>query len=380
MNTKSAPTTQRAVEPAATTEVPAPTAASADPAKSEAFVGQVIRDFAGLGASLMAAVGDRLGLFKVLAAQGPATSGELGARAGVHERYAREWLSAVATAGYVMYDPSTRRFALPPEHAAVLADEGGPMFLGGAYQDWLGCIGVLDRVMDAFRRGGGVPYEAYPPDVWEGIERMTASWFDHLLVQQWLPAVPDVQAALERGALVADVGSGHGRALIRLAQAFLNTRCTGYDVHGPSIARATAAAQAAGVGDRVCFEQRDVALGLPEQYDVITAFDVVHDAVAPRELLGAIRRALRPGGTFLCLEFNCPDRLEDDLGNPLATLGYTGSVLFCMTTSLAHGGAALGSRGLPERKLRELCTEAGFGSVRRAPIENPFNILYVIQP
>jgi SAM-dependent methyltransferase len=133
------------------------------------------------------------------------------------------------------------------------------------------------------------------------------------------------------------------------------------------------------VGDRVRFEQRDVAQGLPERYDVITAFDVVHDTVAPRALLRAICRALSPDGTFLCLEFNCPDRLEDDIGNPLATVGYTGSTLFCLTTSLAHGGEGLGSRGLHERKLRELCAEAGFGRVARAPIENPFNILYVIQ-
>jgi SAM-dependent methyltransferase len=106
----------------------------------------------------------------------------------------------------------------------------------------------------------------------------------------------------------------------------------------------------------------------------------VHDTVAPRALLRAIRDALRPGGTFLCLEFNAPERLEDDIGNPLAALGYTGSILFCMTTSLAHGGEGLGGRGLHERKLRELCAEAGFSGVRRAPIDNPFNILYAITP
>jgi SAM-dependent methyltransferase len=134
------------------------------------------------------------------------------------------------------------------------------------------------------------------------------------------------------------------------------------------------------VGDRVRFERRDASQGLPEPYDVVTAFDMVHDAVAPRALLRAIRQALRPGGVFLCLEFNCPDRLEDDLGNPMATMGYTGSLLFCMTTSLAHGGEGLGARGLPEGRLLELCTEAGFGSVHRAPIENPFNILYEVRP
>ena len=374
-----ASTTPAVIATAQATETAEGAAPSPDAAKTEAFVGRVTQDFAGMAVSLMTAVGDRLGLFQALAAHGPATSAELAGRAGVQERYTREWLSALAAAGYLHYEPSSRRFTLPPEHAPVLAEEGGPMFFGGAYQDWLACLGVLDRVMAAFRRGGGVPYEAYGPDLWEGIDRITTGWFDHLLVQQWLPAVPAVPAALERGALVSDVGCGHGRALIRLAQAFPASRYVGYDVHGPSVARATANAAAAGVADRVRFEQRDASEGLPEQYDVITAFDMLHDAVAPRALLRAIRHALRPDGTFLCLEFNCPDRLEDDIGNPLATLGYTGSILFCMTTSLAHGGEALGSRGLPESKMRALCAEAGLGSVRRAPVENPFNILYEIK-
>jgi SAM-dependent methyltransferase len=365
------------VTPSSTPAAPVP---PYDPAKAEAFGGRLVGDFAGMAVTLMAAVGDRLGLFKVLAAQGPATSAELAERAGVQERYAREWLRALATAGYLTYDPPSERFALPPEHAPFLAEEGGPLFFGGACQGWLALTGVLDGVLQAFRGGGGVPYEAYPAGFWEGTERMTAPWFDHLLVQQWLPALPPVQAALQGGAAVADVGCGHGRALLQLAQAFPASRFVGYDVHGPSVDRARANAAAAGVGDRVRFERRDASQGLPEPYDVVTAFDMVHDAVAPRALLRAIRQALRPDGVFLCLEFNCPDRLEDDLGNPMATVGYTGSILFCMTTSLAHGGEGLGARGLPEGRLRELCTEAGFGSVHRAPIENPFNILYEVRP
>jgi hypothetical protein len=209
----------------------------AEAAAAEAFVGRVIGDFAGLASSLMAAIGDRLGLFKALAAGGPATSAELAQRTGVQERYAREWLSAMASARYLSYDAAGGRFDLPKEHAPVLAEEGGPMFFGGGYQQWLSIVRVLDRVIEAFRAGGGVPYEAYDQDLWEGTERFTAGWFDHLLVQHWLPAVPDVRAAVERGALVADVGCGHGRALIRLAQAFPASRFVGYDVHGPSVER-----------------------------------------------------------------------------------------------------------------------------------------------
>jgi SAM-dependent methyltransferase len=351
---------------------------AADSKTPEAFAGRVIGDFTGLATSLMAAVGDRLGLFKTLVTDGPATSAELAGRARIHERYAREWLSVMATARYLDYDAAACRFTLPAAHVPLLADEGGPMFFGGGYQQWLSLVRVLDDVSRAFRTGGGVPYDAYSQDFWEGTERFTVGWFDHLLVQQWLPTVPEVRAALERGALMADVGCGHGRALIRLAQAFPASRFVGYDVHAPSVARASAAAEAAGVADCVRFEQRDAAAGLPEQYDVITAFDMVHDVVAPRALLGAIRNALRPSGTFLCLDFNTNERLEDEIGNPLATLGYAVSIMFCMTTSLAHGGEGLGARGLHERKLRELCAEMGFGGVRRAAIENPLNVLYII--
>ena len=350
-----------------------------DMAKLESFLGKALGDVSGMAVAVMAGIGDRLGLFQQLAVHGPATSAELAARAQVQERYVREWLSALASAGYLEYDPSTQRFTLPPEHAPVLAQEGGPMFFGGFYQLLRGMTGPLDQLLHAFRHGGGVPQSAYADDLWDGTERATAGTFEHLLVPQWLPRVPDVQAKLEQGALVADVGCGRGRALVTLAQAFPRSRFVGYDVFGPTIARATANAEAAGVADRVWFEERDVAQGLPERYDLITTFDVVHDAVDPHGLLRAIREALHPDGAYLCVEFNCSERLEENAG-PLGALMYSVSVLYCMTTSLAADGAGLGAAGLPETKLREYCTVAGFRSVQHVPIDNPFNRLYHVRP
>src|SRR5205085_12371764 len=175
----------------------------------------------------------------------------------------------------------------------ALADELGPQFLGGCYQQLPATVAVLDQLTQAFRQGGGVPQAAYDDRFWDGLERFTAGWFENLLLQQWIPAMPDVQARLDRGAHVADVGCGRGRALIKLAQAYPHSRYVGYDAFVPAIARATANAQAVGVADRVRFERRDVAAGLPKPYDVITTFDVVHDAVDPRGLLRAIRQALR---------------------------------------------------------------------------------------
>jgi SAM-dependent methyltransferase len=150
-------------------------------------------------------------------------------------------------------------------------------------------------------------------------------------------------------------------------------------VFQPSVDRATANATAAGVADRVSFHQRDVSTGLPEQYDVITTFDVVHDAADPGSLLRSIRSALRPDGIYVCLDINCSDKLEENAG-PLGAMFHGFSVLYCMTTSLANGGIGLGTVGLHEPKVRELCTDAGFGAVRRVPMENPFNNLYEVKP
>jgi SAM-dependent methyltransferase len=350
-----------------------------DQARLEAFVGKALGDTSAATVTILAALGDRLGLFKTLAARGPATSAQLAERAGIDERYAREWLGAMASAAYLEYDPTQRCFTLPPEHAPVLAQEHGPVFFGGMYQMLLGMTGPLDQLERAFRQGGGVPQAAYDDNLWDGLERFTAGWFENLLIPVWIPAMPDVQAKLERGAQVADVGCGRGRALIKLAQAFPRSHYVGYDVFAPTIARATENARTAGVADRVRFEHLDASRGLPEPYDVITTFDVVHDAVDPRALLWAIRQALRPDGRYVCLDVNCSDRLEENAG-PLGAMFQSVSVLYCMTTSLADHGEGLGTVGLPESKLRTLCAEAGFSGVRRVPLENPFNNLYEVTP
>lgn len=350
-----------------------------DQAKVEQFVGRVLSDTSATLTTLLAAVGDRLGLFKELAANGPATSEALASRAGIKERYAREWLGGMATAGYVHYDPGTRRFTLPPEHAPALAQEGGPFFFGGVHEMLPSLAAVLDQVTESFRNGGGVPQSAYDNHLWDGMERFTNAWFENLLIQQWIPAMPDVHTKLQQGAVVADVGCGRGRAVIKLAQAFPNSRYVGYDVFQPSVDRAQANAKAAGVGDRVTFEQLDASAGIRQQYDVITTFDVVHDAVDPLQLLRAIRQSLQPDGVYVCLDINCSEKLEDNAG-PLGAMFHGFSVFYCMTTSLAKGGAGLGTVGFHEPKVRDLCADAGFSSVRRLPLENPFNNLYEVRP
>jgi 2-polyprenyl-3-methyl-5-hydroxy-6-metoxy-1,4-benzoquinol methylase len=350
-----------------------------DPGKLEAFMRRIIGDMSGAVVSTMCTIGDRLGLFKLLAASGPTTSTELAERAGISERYAREWLNAVACGGYLEYDPSSRRFTLPPEYMPILAQEGGPMFMGGVYQHMPGLFGQLDLLMEAFRHDGGVSQQAFGEEFRQGMERISAGWFDNMLTQQWIPLVPDTQSLLERGARVADVGCGSGRALIKLAQAFPNSSFVGYDMFQPAIDRANVNARVFGVADRVSFEQRDAAEGLSGQFDLITTFDVMHDINNPLAVLQGFRRALVPGGTYLLLEINCSEKLEENVG-PVGAILYGTSVLYCTPTSLANGGDGLGTMGLPETKIRELCTAAGFGTVRRYPLGNPFNVLYEVRP
>lgn len=351
------------------------TGATAPLEQTEAFAGRALTDLAGTMATLMCITGDRLGLFAELAG-GPATGDELAARARVDPRYALEWLRGMAAAGYIAHDRGDDRYSLPAAHAPVLADEGGPFFMGGVYQETAGALPVLPLVIRAFRDGGGAAQSEYGPDLWEGIERFTGAWFDNLLVPQWLEAMPRVRDRLRAGARVADVGCGAGRALIRLAEAFPASEFTGLDLFPAQIARAEQNARAAGVEDRVRFRLADGAGGIPGPFDVITTFDVVHDAADPAGLVRAIREALAPGGEYVMLEINCADDPADNAG-PLATALYGFSLFYCMTTSLAQGGAGLGTCGLPEARVRELLAGAGFAGVTRAPIENPFNVIYV---
>jgi 2-polyprenyl-3-methyl-5-hydroxy-6-metoxy-1,4-benzoquinol methylase len=346
----------------------------------QTFMEKVLGDYASANAFFMAAIGDRLGLFKDLAARGTATSLELAVRTGLQERYVREWLAGMAAAGYLTYEPDTGRYALPAEHAPVLAEEAGRFFLGCAFFGYSTNYGqTFHRLLGAFRDGGGVPQDLFGEEVTEAIDRVTAPWCEHLLVPEWLPAMPDVLAKLRAGATVADVGCGRGRAVINLARAFPACSVVGYDVYEPAVLAAQSRAAAAGLSDRVRFEVRDVVQGLPQRYDVVTTFDVVHDSANPRRLLRAIHESLQPDGRYLCVDINCSERPEDNVG-PLSTIMYGLSLAYCMTVSLAEGGEGLGALGLHEAKLTELASETGFSQVRRVPIEDPFNNLYVLTP
>jgi SAM-dependent methyltransferase len=341
------------------------------------FAGVMVND---LGAALQGAlsyIGDRLGIFKELAAAGPVTSSELAERMGLSERYIREWLGAMTAAKYVNYDPASSRYSMSAEHAMILADENSPFYMGGFIQMLVPHISMAPKLMEAFRHGAGVPQSEYPPEVFEAIERGTAPMYNHHLVDKWIPAMPQVVECLRAGGTALDVGCGSGRALIMLAQAFPNSRFFGYDAHPGSVERARANAVSAGVGERVTFEVVDCTKLPADRFDFISTFDVIHDSVDPSGLLSSIREALKPDGTYLMLEMNVSNRPEENI-NPLGRMMYSASTLYCMTVSLAHGGAGIGAL-MGEDKARELVAAAGFSQFRRLPIKDAFSALYEIR-
>lgn len=352
------------------------TQATVDEAAVGAFAQRVLADGTASITIMMAALGDRLGLFRSLAADGPATPAQLAARAGIVERYAREWLAALAAAGYLTHDPADGTFALPAEHVPVLALDDTPASLGSILQWTLGVAPAIEAIADAFVTGRGVPPEAYGADLGAGIERLSAPAFVHALVPVWLAQLPAVDASLRAGADVADVGCGAGRALVELARAYPASRFVGFDPDPRQIDRARANAHAAGVADRIRFQASTVDSG---PYDLILTFDVVHDTADPLGLLRAVRAALRPTGTYLCTEVNAAPTLAGNL-NPFGALFYGVSVLYCLSVSLAAGGEGLGSLGLPEPDLARLCARAGFASVRRLPVDDPMNAVYEVRP
>jgi SAM-dependent methyltransferase len=341
------------------------------------FIERVFEDFVAAMSLPMVVLGDRLGLYKAMAGAGPLTPTDLAARTGTAERYVREWLSQQAAGGYVTYDSATGRFALPDEHAAVLADELSPLFLAGAFQLALGYAHSARHVMDAFRAGEGMAYDHQDPDVFTGVERFYLPAYTANLTSTWLPALADVPEKLQAGARIADVGCGHGVSTLLLAHTYPACEVVGFDYHAGSITRAQERARAAGVADTVRFEVAG-ASEFSGRYDLILLLDCLHDMGDPEAACRHIRAALEPDGTLLLVEPLAGDRLADNL-TPLGRAYYAASTLNCVPTSLSQPrGLALGAQA-GEARLRDIVTRAGFSRFRRA-IEAPFNLVIEARP
>jgi SAM-dependent methyltransferase len=336
-------------------------------------MGQMMNDAA---LSLMVSVGHRTGLFDVMAAMPAATSGEIAARAGLNERYVREWLGAMTTGKIVDHDGATGTFSLPADHAAILTRAAGPGNLAAIAQN-VGMVALVeDQIVDCFRHGGGVPYSAYPR-LQPIIAETTGAVYDATLIDVTLPLVPGLVDRLGQGIDVADVGCGSGHAVNLMAEAFPRSRFTGFDLSDDGIAAAAAEAGRKDLAN-ARFEKRDAArLGETARFDFITTFDSVHDQARPDRALSGVAEALRPGGVYLCVDVAASSTLSENLDHPLGPFFYTISCMHCMTVSLADGGMGLGAMW-GEQKAREMLADAGFTSIQTAHVDGDIINTYFI--
>ena len=350
-----------------------------DPGKLEALMGKVAADLGAAMAASVAVLGDRLGLYQALVEAGPCTSAQLAAKTGLNERNLREWLSAQAASGYIDYDASGGRFTLSAEQQAVFADEDSPAFMAGGFDVISAMFLDEPKVAEAFKTGRGLGWHERCPCLFRGTERFFRPGYNTNLVSSWIPALDGVEAKLKSGARVADVGCGHGASTIVMAKAYPNARFTGFDYHGPSIARAREAAQEAGVSDRVTFETASAKEFGGEGYDLIAMFDSLHDMGDPVGAARHIRTRLAPGGAFMLVEPNAADELKDNLENPFSRMFYSASTMVCTPVSQSQEvGLALGAAAGP-RRLTKVANEAGFTHVRRVA-ETPINMVLELKP
>jgi 2-polyprenyl-3-methyl-5-hydroxy-6-metoxy-1,4-benzoquinol methylase len=349
-----------------------------NPDKLNEFLGKAIVDFGATFNAALIRIGDKLGLYKALAAGGPQTPEELAQRTGTAERYVREWLSTQAAGGYVTYDPDTVKFHLSEEQAFAMADENSPVFLPGAFQVALAAVRAEEQLTEKFKTGKGMGWHEHHPELFVGTERFFRPGYAANLVASWIPSLEGVEAKLKSGASVADVGCGLGASTILMAKSYPNSEFVGFDYHDKSIEIAGQRAKEAGVGDRIRFEVAKAKDFPGQDYDFVTFFDCLHDMGDPRGAASHVRGSLKKGGTWMIVEPNAGDKLEDNL-NPIGRAFYGASTLLCTPASLSQEvGLALGAQA-GEKRLREVVTSGGFTHFRRAT-QTPFNLIFEARP
>ncbi len=336
--------------------------------RAEKFAENLLDTLNRAGVTLMISIGHRLGLFDKLAELPPMTSQDIADATGTNERYIREWLGALVTGGIVEYDENAQKYSLPKEHAAFLtrAARSDNMASISQFVPLLGS--VEDKILTCFQNGGGLHYSEFPR-FHEVMAEESGNTVLPALVDSILPLAEGITEKLEEGIEVLDVGCGSGRAMNLLAQTFPNSRFTGYDFSDEAIGRAREEAESLGLTN-IRFEVRDaVSIGEFEKYDLITAFDAIHDQVKPAEVLDEISAALKSDGVFLMQDITGSSHVHKNVEHPVAPLMYTISCLHCMTVSLANDGAGLGAMW-GEEKATEMLKDAGFDSVKVERLEH----------
>ena len=344
--------------------------------KLNEFMEKAINDLAAGYGGVMVALGDKLGLYKAMAGQGPLSSTEVAKLAGCAERYVREWLNSQAAAGYVVYHPSSETYELTPEQAMVLANEDSPVFLPPAWAVPASMWFDEDKSIEAFRTGKGIGWDEHNPRLYQGVAAFYRNAYQGQLVSDWLPALQNGTETLNAGAKIADVGCGHGHSTIIMAEAFPGSRFWGFDIHPDSIEAARGNAKKRGLDHRGTFEVADAKNYPAQGFDLICFFDCLHDMGDPVGAACHARESLSPKGSVMLVEPYASDRVEDNL-NPIGRLYYSASTTLCCAHSMAEEGIALGAQA-GEKNLTKVLKEAGFRTVRAAK-KTPFNLILEAQ-
>ena len=352
--------------------------AAIDEAKLESFMHKVVGDMGAIISAPLMVIGEKLGLYRAMAGAGPLSSNDVARRSGASERYVREWLANQAAGGYVSYDPETDRFTLPDEHALALADEESPFYVLGVFESIASLYADEEKILEAFRSGAGMGWHEHDPRLFTGTERFFRPGYRAHLVSEWIPALDGAQDKLERGAIVADVGCGHGASTVLMAQAFPRSQFHGFDYHAPSIEHARRTASEAGVTDRTHFEVAAAKEYPGSGYDLVCVFDCLHDMGDPVGASAHVLETLDADGAWMIVEPFAGDALKENL-TPVGRVFYGASTVICTPASLDQEvGLALGAQA-GEARLREVITQGGFTRVRRAT-ETPFNLILEARP
>ncbi len=348
-----------------------------DEAKLNEFLGKMVGDMGAAVSAALVLTGDKLGLYKALASDGPMTSEELARNTGTTERYVREWLAAQAAAGYIEYDADKNAFSMAPEQVAVFADDESPVNMTGGYYSLAAVMRDEPKVAEAFKSGEGISWGDHDGCLFCGVEKFFRPGYKANLVSSWLPALDGVVGKLKEGAKVADIGCGYGASTMVMAEAYPKSEFFGYDFHHPSIMHARKVAQDSGLPN-VKFETVTARKAPGEEYDLVAFFDCLHDMGDPVAAMTHAREILKPDGTVLLVEPFAHDTLAENL-NPVGRMYYSFSTTVCTPSALSQeGGQSLGAQA-GEGRLKEVATKAGFTRFRRAT-ETPFNLILEARP
>lgn len=348
-----------------------------DESKLDDLLGRFVGDLGATMAAGNVVVGHRLGLYTALA-DGAATAEELAHRTDCDPRYVSEWLAGQAAGGYLEYDAAQDRYSLTDEQAFMLTNPDGPVYAPGAFLLALGALRAEQRVTDTFRTGAGIGWHEHDEDVFIGCEQFFRPGYVANLVSTWIPALDGVGDKLARGATVADIGCGLGASTIVLAANYPDARVCGFDYHDGSIELARKRAADAGVGERISFEVATAQDFPGSGYDLVTAFDCLHDMGDPLAAARHVREALTPDGTWMIVEPFAGDTVTENL-NPVGRVYYNFSTFLCTPNARSQpGGYTLGAQA-GERAIGEVVSAAGFSRFRRAT-QTPFNLVLEARP